>query len=158
MRIIGIDPGLTGALALYDTEKKTVQIKDMPVVDKNVSPHGLYRLFRNVTLLPVELVAVEQVHSMPRQGVASTFKFGVGYGMILEVVACFELPIVHAIPSKWTRDLNLGNDKEKHRRRAIETWPAQASLFARVKDEGRADAALIALWAARAAAEEGQGL
>jgi hypothetical protein len=53
---------------------------------------------------------------------------------------------VYVTPTKWKRALGLGADKGDSRRRAMETWPYMASKFARVKDDGRAEAALIAWW------------
>lgn len=147
MNIIGVDPGNTGGLChLSDT---ALQVWDMPVVDGSVNPHGLASIIYDLTMqVSVSVVVVEAVHSMPGQGVASTFKFGTGFGMILGVLAAFELPMLRVSPTKWTRDLGVGSDKEAHRRWVIDTWPAYSDLFARKKDHGRADAALLALWGA----------
>jgi hypothetical protein len=149
MRVIGIDPGNSGALCLYVPIDEKIYVKDMPVVDGRVSPHGVIDILQHWERRPITVAAVELVHSMPRQGVASSFKFGMGYGVILGALAALDIPIVNVAPTAWTKYFGVGSDKEKHRRYAIETWPAQAHLFARKKDEGRADAALIARWATR---------
>ena len=84
---------------------------------------------------------------MPRQGLASTFKFGKGYGTLIGVLAALERPVVRVAPTTWTKALKVGPDKDAHRMRAMETWPQHSGLFSRKKDDGRADAALIAYWA-----------
>lgn len=142
MRVLGVDPGQTGALALMSADG-LLAVEDMPVVDGRVNPDELARLVED--WYP-SVAAVEAVHSMPRQGVASSFKFGAGYGMVLGVLAALHVARLNPTPTQWTRAFNLTSDKEGHRRRAIELWPGQAARFARKLDDGRADAALIAQW------------
>lgn len=144
MRLVGIDPGLTGALALLDAGH-VVHVEDMPVVDRAVDPYALAALLADWG--HVDRVVVEAQQAMPRQGVSSTFKTGVNYGRILGVLAALERPVVHVTPATWTRGLHVGADKAAHRRRAMDEWPEVADRFARVKDDGRADACLIGLWA-----------
>ena len=141
--VIGVDPGLTGALCLLHDG---IDVADMPVCDGRVNAHALAELV--IGWGPIAVAAVEHVHSFPGQGVASTFRFGQAYGVVLGVLAALERPIVHVTPTVWTKAHGLTSDKDGHRRRAIETWPQYAGLFARRKDDGRADAALIAQWAA----------
>ena len=81
---------------------------------------------------------------MPRQGVSSTFKYGVGYGTILGVCGALRLPVRHVTPAVWKRAAGLSKDKGASRRRACELWPAHSASFGRVRDDGRAEAALIA--------------
>lgn len=69
-----------------------------------------------------------------------------GDGIAEGVVAGAGWPLTYVSPAKWKRDLRLSADKGASRRRAIELWPSWAELFARVKDDGRAEAALIAHW------------
>ena len=144
-RFIGVDPGLTGGLALLDGNDLEV-VTDMPVVAGTVDAYALTAILAEWG--SVDRVVVEQQQAMPRQGVASTFKTGANYGRILGVLAALERPVTHVTPAMWTRQLRVGSDKATHRRRAMDEWPAQAHMFARVKDDGRADASLIALWAA----------
>lgn len=144
--IVGIDPGKTGALAFVDQDGLLAAVIDMPVVDKVVSAALVAQAIR--TWGPSS-AAVELVHSMPGQGVASSFGFGRSYGVVLGVLGALDLPVVHVAPTVWKRGYHLGADKEKARRLAIDLWPKDAGLFARVKDDGRAEAALIALWAVR---------
>ena len=141
--VLGVDPGLTGALCIL-TEGNGPVILDTPVVAGAIDAYALSNWLgpREITL-----AAVEQVHAMPRQGVSSTFKFGQAYGVVLGVLAVLEAPIVHVPPTVWTRHHHLGSDKDSHRRRCMETFPSVADLWRRKKDDGRADATLIALWA-----------
>jgi crossover junction endodeoxyribonuclease RuvC len=146
--IIGVDPGKTGALALLDSQYgHLIDVADMPIVGPIISPHLLGQIVHDWTQPATSAVAViEDVHAMPRQGVSSVFSFGRSLGVAEGVVAGAGLAITYVSPAKWKRALGLGADKGDSRRRAMETWPDMASKFARVKDDGRAEAALIAWW------------
>lgn len=142
-RLIGTDPGLTGALALLDAGH-VLHVEDMPTVNGVVDAYRLADVIARWG--HVDRVIVETQQAMPKQGVSSTFKTGANYGRILGVLAALERPVSHVSPATWTRGLKVGSDKGAHRRRAMDEWPGCAHLFARVKDDGRADACLIALW------------
>ena len=138
--ILGVDPGGRGALGFLDADG--LAIHDMP----DVTGSALGARLRDIIIeegRPVE-AWVEQVHSMPGQGVASTFKFGVNYGVILGVLGAWDIPVRHVTPAKWKGALGLSKDKAASRQRAVELWPQCSHLFARVKDDGRAEAALVA--------------
>ena len=155
---IGVDPGKTGAVALLDSYGALVAIHDMPLAGGDVSPHLLANLedwrnnsnpggdFDNPGVGAFDVAVIEDVHSMPKQGVASSFGFGRSKGVAEGVFAGAGLRLVYVAPSTWKRALGLTKDKDACRRRAIELWPAHCKLFARVKDDGRAEAALIAWW------------
>jgi crossover junction endodeoxyribonuclease RuvC len=155
---IGVDPGLTGAIAAVDGEQ-LCWVEDMPVAGGQVACALLDRLYDPKEYGPWQLnwptegaqpIAIEFVHSMPSQGVASTFKFGKAYGTVLGYFTANGHRITHVAPTEWKTTFRLtGKDKDAARLLAIELWPAQAQLFARKKDCGRADAALIALHHAR---------
>ncbi len=147
---VGIDPGLSGAVAALDTATGALLwVEDMPTMPAtkgkaDVSAPLLADLLRGEI---VTLAAVEAVHSMPRQGVASAFRFGQGYGTVIGVLGTLGSPVRYVTPQAWKRDMRVTADKGTARTRAAELWPAHAHLFARVKDDGRAEAALIARWA-----------
>lgn len=143
--IIGIDPGLTGAIAAIHNET-LLWTEDMPTADGRVAIPLLRAILQ--ADLPT-LIAVEHVHSMPKQGVSSTFKFGTAYGTALGVASQWRT--VHITPTEWKRTFRLnGKGKDAARALAIELWPDQAELFARkAKGQARADAALIALHTSR---------
>lgn len=141
--IVGIDPGLSGAIAWLDDDGTLLAACDMPVVDGHVNYVDLGRLLAAAP----DVAVVEKVHSMPGQGVASTFKFGQAYGAVLGCLGALQVPVEHVTPSKWKRAHRLiGRDKDASRAVAIDRWPDRAELFRRKKDHGRADAALIAAW------------
>lgn len=147
--VIGIDPGLTGAIAAVDGET-LCWVEDMPVANGAIAVALLTKLYSVEEYGPWDLcldtpVAIEHVHSMPGQGVSSTFKFGMSYGVMLGFFGRHHR-ITHVAPTEWKSTFRLnGKDKDAARALAIELWPAQAELFRRKKDIGRADAALIAL-------------
>jgi crossover junction endodeoxyribonuclease RuvC len=84
---------------------------------------------------------------MPRQGVASSFNFGKSYGIVLGVLGALDVPVTHPTPAAWKKAMGVTADKASSRRRATDLWPAMSGTFARVKDDGRAESALIARWA-----------
>ncbi|GAC1646375.1 MAG: hypothetical protein NVS9B11_18250 [Candidatus Dormibacteraceae bacterium] len=130
-------------MALYTGE--AILCWDMPVAAGNVDPYGLAELV--IELGPVDVVAVEVQQAYPRQGASSGFKTGRGYGAILGVLAVLERPVAHVTASEWTRKVKVGNAKNDRRQRCKEIWPLDAWQFKRGKDDGRADASLIAWWA-----------
>lgn len=149
-RVIGVDPGKSGAVAVLDERGEIVFIEDMPVIGGRVSGTMLALCFERAShdgVFGVEVVAVvEQVHSMPKQGVASSFDFGKSYGVVLGVLAGARVRVEHVPPTRWKKAMRLTADKEQARRRAVERWPKHAGLFRRKMDADRAEAALMALW------------
>lgn len=143
---IGVDPGMSGAIAMVDSYGVLVDVHDMPVVGGLVSAHAIVDLEEWEMCERFGKVVIEDVHSMPKQGVASSFGFGRSKGVVEGVFAGLGISISYVSPAKWKKQLGLSADKSTCRRRAIELWPSKAKLFARVKDDGRAEAALIAYW------------
>lgn len=142
--IMGVDPGLKGAISFFfPSHPEQIAVDDMPVVASNVCPATLARRLKQMR--PTQAV-IEIVHAMPKQGVSSTFKFGDGFGCVRAVVAALEIPVHFVTPTTWKKHFRLTADKEESRRRAIELFPASSEHFARKKDDGRAEAALIARW------------
>jgi crossover junction endodeoxyribonuclease RuvC len=146
--VVGIDPGNTGAIGVLQG-RELMAVYDMPVVDKLVSERLLVDLLRQIGidhLKPTTMCVIEQVAAMPGQGVSSMFKFGTAYGIQRCAPVALGWPTHLVTPAKWKRDMGLSSDKELSRRRAIQQWPSMAQSFARKKDDGRAEAALLALW------------
>ena len=151
--ILAIDPGASGALAFFNPEAGTLDIIDTPTVQikrgaklkTEISAQMLAGIIRARS--PSEAV-VEKVGAMPGQGVSSMFQFGRGVGMIEGVLAALEVPVTYVAPQKWQRDVGARAGKDGNRQRAAELFPAYSQSFARAKDDGRADAALMAWWAA----------
>ena len=141
---IGVDPGLSGAIALV-RDGELVVVHDMPVLGGQVSAQLLADL-EDWSATDLGTVVIEDVHAMPKQGVSSSFGFGRSKGVVEGVFAGARRPLTYVSPATWKRDLRLTKDKGSSRRRAVELWPGKADLFKRVKDDGRAEAALIAWW------------
>lgn len=144
MMIMGIDPGVSGAWALL-SDNGTITAGDLPTVARGIDVPTFAQLVRST--MPIRAI-VEDVHSMPKQGVASTFKFGCAHGAVLGALLTIGIPVELVAPGRWKRHFRLGADKEASRAFALRTWPA-ADCFSRKKDHGRAEAALIALWGNR---------
>ena len=148
----GVDPGLSGAIFLFDPNGATV-VLDMPVVARGVSFADI-ATWLSPMQLHTEMIYVENVHAMPRQGVSSMFKFGTSFGGVLGVLATLKVPYTMVEPSVWKRAVGLpaGAPKELSVKRAIQVFPKFADRFTRPKQrgtgiiplDGRAEAALIA--------------
>ena len=154
MIILGIDPGLSGALALYDTSEQTVEVFDMPVLELvrngkkkgEVSAQALANLLAATT---IKAAFVERVNAMPGQGVTSVFSFGRSTGIVEGILAAYDIPTTLVTPQAWQKAVGQRAGKDGSRERAMQLFPAQADLFQRKKDDGRSDAALIAYYGAK---------
>ena len=137
--LIAIDPGaISGAFALF-ADGRPVHVGDLAVVDGQLDAAALSRLLREMA---VRVAVVEKVGAMPRQGVASTFRFGYACGVIYGVIAACGIELNYVAPSKWKRFYGLGRDKEQSRALAIRLYPALAGLDLK-RHHGRAEALLL---------------
>lgn len=97
-------------------------------------------------------VAIEQVHAMPKQGVSSMFRMGQGLGLWEGICAGMGLPVELVPPQRWKKAMlsaGGGSDKGVSIARAQQLMPEAAEFLTRKKDDGRAEALLIALWKVR---------
>jgi crossover junction endodeoxyribonuclease RuvC len=151
--IIGIDPGASGAVAILERSGRLVQVFDMPAVEvvvggkakRRVSPEMLAAELRLYNVADT-IAIVEQVSAMPGQGVSSMFAFGEAFGLVKGVLAGLAMPVQTVTPGKWKKALQLNAGKDASRAKAAALWPDQAGEFKRVKDDGKAESALIAYW------------
>ena len=149
--ILGIDVGISGGVALLDGDK-LVEVHDMPTVSKTVSGKKKRRIDARALyeLLQFEKLShafVEIVTARPNQGVSSMFAFGQASGIAEAVAWVMTSDVTGVRPATWKKHFELiGKDKNASRELAIEKWPEHADRFKRVKDDGRAEAALIGLW------------
>ena len=151
MKIIGIDPGLSGAIAVLENNK-VLNIFDMPVMSEGKKNKRQLNSALLVSLLKENIgqseevsIVVEQVNAMPGQGVTSMFNFGQTFGAIKGVCAALELPIFFVRPSKWKKYFELINSsKDSSRTKAIEMYPMLSKQLAKKKDVNKSDAILIA--------------
>jgi crossover junction endodeoxyribonuclease RuvC len=139
--IAAIDPGKTGAIALL-YPCGFLDIHDMPVIDKEINARAIADLFGEFTPEHIYIESVNS-HKMGRQ---SAFNFGQGVGVLKGVMAAMEIPWTPVAPSRWKKHFSLGRDKGVSRSTATRLFPKFGHYFKRVKDDGRAEAALIALW------------
>ena len=151
MKIIGIDPGLSGGIAVLENNQ-VLSIFDMPVMSEGKKNKRQLNSAQLVTLIKENIkssedvaVIVEQVNAMPGQGVTSMFNFGQTFGAIKGVCAALRLPIFFVRPSKWKKHFELINSsKDSSRTKAIEMYPAFSNQLAKKKDVNKSDAILIA--------------
>lgn len=149
---IGIDPGAAGAVAILETQTgKLVHVFDMPSVEVIVGGKAKRRVSPELLASELRLYAdqgavavVEQVNAMPGQGVSSMFAFGESFGLAKGVLAGLGIPTSTVTPGKWKKAMQLNAGKDGSRVKAAQLWPLSAGEFKRVKDDGRAEAALIA--------------
>lgn len=154
MIIAGIDPGLSGAVAFLDAPSGWMRAEDLPVhqlarggkAKREVDAVGLADLLRSAKIGHAFL---EQVGPMPKQGVSSVFSFGKTYGVIIGALAALGIPVTRVPPALWKRTLLVPAAKDGARARASELMPQSAFLWPLVKHDGRAEAALIALYGCR---------
>jgi hypothetical protein len=144
--ILGVDPGaISAAWALlypdFDGGLDAAIAEDMPVVNRMVDGRAFARILHQRN--PTHAV-VERVNAMPKQGVSSSFRFGMGYGIILGALATQRVKIFDVAPGVWKKHFRLNSDKEKARALAIKRFPHID--LSRKKDAGRAEALLIGLW------------
>ena len=145
MRVIGIDPGATGAIVMLE-DGTPIEWEEMPVMtvgkSTRVNSAALADFLRESF---ADHVFVELVHSMPKQGVASSFNFGHSTGTIMGVLGALNTPHTLVTPQAWKKAACLiGTDKDAARVRAMQLWPQWSELHKKGKGQALADAALIA--------------
>ena len=151
MKIIGIDPGLSGAIAILENNK-VINIYDIPVMSEGKKNKRQLNSALLVALIKENInrdeevaVVVEQVNAMPGQGVTSMFNFGQTFGALKGICAALDLPIFLVRPSKWKKHFELINSsKDSSRTKVIEMYPKLSKQLAKKKDVNKSDAILIA--------------
>jgi hypothetical protein len=148
-KTMGIDIGVAGALALLDEAGGLIEIADMPVLrdgPKNRASVNAPLLAEIVYRWHAGAAYIEYVGARPGEGAVGAFAFGRSRGVVEGVLGACGVPASHIAPASWKRGLGLNfAGKDASRSEAIRRWPNHAALFARVKDDGRAEAALIAV-------------
>lgn len=144
MIFAAIDPGSVNAAIAVFHDHKPVFVDDIRTVNGMLDSVALAHALSDMR---VERVAVENVHAMPQQGVSSTFKFGMGCGIIHGVTGALRLPLTLVSPNQWKAYHCLpGKIKEASRALAIRKWPDLNRHLQRKKDADRAEALLIGDW------------
>ena len=153
MIIIGIDPGISGAISIIEN-KKILEVYDTPTMidgkknKKQINSAQVTNIIKERLKENKEVVVVvEHVNAMPGQGVTSMFNFGQSFGVIKGICAALSLPIYFVRPARWKKHFNLiKTNKDASRTKVIEVYPEISNKLHRKKDSNRADAILIALY------------
>ena len=145
---MGVDPGLGGAFAMFDSSLDFLLVADMPIKPLSNGKKAVCAasVADIVGAWEPDIALIERVHAMKGQGVSSCFNFGTSYGVLQGVVAAHRIPVHLITPQEWKKHHRLGRDKDAARGAAARLFPKQADLFSRVRDDGRAEAALLALF------------
>ena len=153
MFIIGIDPGISGALCFME-HGKIIDVIDMPSMadgKKNKKQVNGSQVFNEISMYikdknPNDVkVIIEHVSAMPGQGVTSMFNFGQSFGILKGICSAMNLPMYFVRPVKWKKYFSLINaSKDASRTKAIEIFPYFSVNLSKKKDANKADAILIA--------------
>ena len=136
--ICGIDPGAKGAIALLYPDY--AEIHDMPMLGKEVNGSEVSRIFKEFT---PDHIWLEQVNSFG-MGRTSAYNFGQGVGVLKGVFQAMQIPFTLVTPQKWKKSYGLSKEKDHSRLLVTRMYPSLADQFVRKKDDGRAEALLIA--------------
>ncbi len=156
MRVLGIDPGLSGAMAAVSTATPNIlYVEDIPTVSlahgkgsrKHINTWAMRKWI--IEYGPFDLAMIEQVSAHPGQGVTSMFRFGYAAGFCLGVVTGLGIRTKLIVPRAWKREMKVGREKDQARQIATDLYPAYSDTFKRKKDVDRAEATLIALYGLR---------
>ena len=154
--VLGIDPGLTGALA-FNVDGR-VSVFDMPVLEikrggktkRELDLPALKDIIRSFYAYnPKGEAWVEKAQAMPKQGTSSMFAYGQSYGAVLGILAAFSIPLTKIHPTVWKKKMGVNAGKDGCRQRASEIFPQYADNWPLKKHHGRAEAALIAAYGAQ---------
>ena len=153
MLIIGIDPGISGAICFFENGevKEILDTPNMAEGKKNKrqinGPQIYNEISKRIINIPKKevVVVIEQVSAMPGQGVTSMFNFGQSFGVLKGICSAMQLSMHFVRPAKWKRYFNLiKTEKDASRTKVIEIFPYISSQLSRKKDSNKADAILIA--------------
>lgn len=135
--ILGIDPGKTGGFALLHPATLTVTTWAMPDTTR-----GVHELF--VSLPPILICGIEKPFYPPQNGPANAGAKGEAYGILKGALAWRDIPFREIRPAEWKQSLSIPTDKTAARQRASEFFPDASDQWRLAKEDGRAEAALIA--------------
>lgn len=155
MRVLGIDPGSSGAVALLESRPDgpplLIAAEEVPFLTirkgkRNTTVINPGALATTIREWQIDAAWMELVGAMPKQGVASMFAFGRSVGQVEGILATLGVTVSYIAPPVWKLAIGIkaGSTKDASRAKASQLWPGKAGLFARAKDDGRAEAALIA--------------
>ena len=146
MIIIGIDPGISGAISILEN-KKVLEVYDTPTMIDGKKNKRQINSAQVSQIIKERLNSQKEVVVVVEQVVTSMFNFGQSFGVIKGICAALNLPIYFVRPTKWKKHFNLiKTNKDASRTKVIEVYPEISGKLHRKKDSNRADAILIALY------------
>lgn len=164
--ICGIDPGLDGAISFYEPTLGLLETKPLPVRWKFITgKKGQVKrfeidksaLYAMLNMMSVSKIICEEPQAMPGGGPVQNHSFGVTCGSVYGVIEAYQynkqkegitLPILYVFPANWKVYMKVPSDKNRARDMAVKLFPAYADQFKLKQDEGKAEAALLAWYAA----------
>lgn len=161
MRILGVDPGTSGALALLDARGALLRVEDAPHFEvsrgrgkkKEIDVLGLADL---IVAMKPDATFFEQTHGMAGDGESAAYNFGRAAGCVEAIAKVQGARFTFVPPPVWKRAMGLiRTAKDDSRAKATAMWPDFAQSFRRKCDDGRAEAALIAEYGRRKMLELG---
>lgn len=174
---LGVDPGLDGALVLYDPIDRRLVALRMPTTATRVRGHGRVAAKQVKRVVDARAIAdwldlyadqvrhcvVEQVASRPGQGVASMFSFGLSTGVLHGILAAYAIDFELVAPATWKAAMRIDRRENKEGKaafkrrsiaRATALFPEYQHLWERAGDDGVAEAALLAAYGSALRAAE----
>lgn len=159
MKVVGIDPGATGALAVFDTAVGLETIYDMPMwrqmIGKTSRPRvdtvQVADLFDVFGMLDVKLICMEAVGGRPRQSASAAFVFGYGVGLLMMAAIQSRIPVETVEPATWKKVMRVPKDDQGIVQRADQMFPEHRDQFRGPKGavkHDRAEAAMLAKYGA----------
>ena len=152
MLIIGMDPGISGAICFFENGevKEIIDMPNMADGKKNKrqinGPQVYNEISSRIKNIPKKeiVVVIEQVSAMPGQGVTSMFNFGQSFGVLKGICSAMQLSMYFIRPVKWKKYFGLiKTEKDASRTKVIEIFPYISSQLSKKKDSNKADAILI---------------
>lgn len=150
MKIVGVDPGLKGAIVKLDPDTHVMEIFPMPIMTIQKTKTKTYvDQFQLGTILcdnSILRLYLEEVNARPDEGVVSSFTFGQAFGTVIGAVGALEIPLTLVRPAVWKQTLKVPADKDAARYRASQLFPQCAKAWKQKNQDGIAEAALIAFY------------
>lgn len=152
--VLGIDPGKNGGLVVLSKKHGIMSLNVMPLVGREINTQELSEIIKKARFdFKADCAVIEQVHSMPGQGLVSTFSFGKGFGLLIGQITMLGMPLYFVRPQQWQKGFHDKTNSKTPKDRSLDAakllWPSEDFLPTsrhKVAHDGLVDAALIAQW------------
>lgn len=142
--ILGVDNGLHGALSFYDGAELLVY--DMPIYKTDRPVIDIVRLTNIIKLNKPTHAIIEKLTPLPKISGLTAFSMGHSEGIVLTILTTLQVPFTFVRPKDWKSAMQCPKEKNAARLRASQLLPTFKHNWDKVKDDGRAESALIALY------------